>query len=730
MQACSGEWIEYQARPFVNEQLIRIEVGLTDDDAREKMSISDSGHISISNAGQTIDKSSKDIRRYATMELDQWLLDGSVITNELLDIGYVSDGISAADRTISETITLTFSEYITSTLPGITILWDNALDGEFPTDFTVEAFQGLASVGKWTQYGNWRTSSVLSEFEGVTVDVPISSVTPAPSPQVGCRIYDNSEPPRNGVIDHIDDAAQTYKVRTTYVTGESECTFDLTGYNKIVITITKWCLPGRRARINNIMLGQGQIYTKDDITEGGFEHTMIIDTYGEELPKNSIKFSLSNEHEKRFNIMGTGGLTKYLMKRQPVTVQYGMVHDDTSLEWIDGGTYWLNEWGAAYGSGSAYFGARDKLLILNIPFNPDAPVGNMKLSVLMTQVIAAANLQPSEYDIIYPTVQISPTVSVNMGDIIVGYLKQSTSIADAFKLIAQAGCMSFWIDRAGHFYFQQIVEPGQDELDYFVTPSIMFQYPNVEKSADLREIRIKQYTYTSPTQATTSDYIDIITGLESDQSLQIDNPLVVSNNHLAAISAYLRANVLDAYKITPTYRHDPRLDGGDWLSLTLKEMQSFPVIARNITAKFTGAWKATCITGMTRPVALYMTDDIEFSADTYFLDLGVTSEHNPPEITFTVDAQSYYHDDLGTKHYVAGGIIDWTYAVTQISATGAIADSITLTPSAGGRTATITIKGNYKISENLYGYSTNSFVLTAKTPDGYSENQAMGIIRG
>lgn len=92
----------------------------------------------------------------------------------------------------------------------------------------------------------------------------------------------------------------------------------ITGYNKIVIEILKWCLPYRRARLSECLIGIKKVYSKADFM--GFEHNQSANLLSAELPKNSIVFKLDNSNNT-WNPDNPVGAEKYLIEKQTLSVQ-------------------------------------------------------------------------------------------------------------------------------------------------------------------------------------------------------------------------------------------------------------------------------------------------------------------------------------------------------------------------------------------------------------------------
>ena len=90
------------------------------------------------------------------------------------------------------------------------------------------------------------------------------------------------------------------------------------------------------------LVGINKIYTKTDLME--FEHSQEVDPLNAKLPKISVRFGIDNTSDE-YNPNNEAGMSKYLMERQEIRTRYGYKLGD-SIEWIDGGVFYLSEWEA------------------------------------------------------------------------------------------------------------------------------------------------------------------------------------------------------------------------------------------------------------------------------------------------------------------------------------------------------------------------------------------------
>lgn len=302
MQTVSQAWKAEQEKTLIEaESFVELTLNVGDPDAQADASASDNGHTAFSNVGQTVDKTAKEPVRYATLELNLWILDGK---SRILpssppygENGYVGNSLSGEDGTFSSPpeITISFSKVYDSILPGLTVTWGSAYEGEYADTYRVSAYNASQQVFTQTVTGNHDVTSV---FMG-----------------------------------------------------------DIQGYDRITLEVLKWSHPFHRARIEKIVVGVERTYQKKDLFN--YSHSMFVDPMSASLPKSEITFELVNLNGE-YDLDNQTGANKYLMQRQTVQARYGYLLGER-VEWIKAGRFFLSEWDSPQNGITATFTARDGL---------------------------------------------------------------------------------------------------------------------------------------------------------------------------------------------------------------------------------------------------------------------------------------------------------------------------------------------------------------------------------
>lgn len=233
-------------------------------------------------------------RAYATAELNKWVLDGNNNFVENTNVGYISNSKTAEDYSTFIKVDLDLSEPTQE--QRVTVTFSTAF-GEYPKHFLVR----------------------FLDFGGVTV------------------MYEEE------VTDN-ETTSRSIDITTPNVE-----------YDKIEIEIYDWCLPNSMVRIENVYIGNRQVFTDNDIME--FSQEQSSDLLTLELPTSSISFTLDNSNGQ-FDIDNPQGMYKYLAEKERIRVRYGY-YINGIIEWLSGGTYYLDDWAVSDDGMYATFNAID-----------------------------------------------------------------------------------------------------------------------------------------------------------------------------------------------------------------------------------------------------------------------------------------------------------------------------------------------------------------------------------
>lgn len=588
MQTVSQAWKDNHQRAVTERAYLEISLDIADPDALLDASASDNGSLEISNAAGTVDGSLKEIPPYASLEQNLWLLDGTrrgYSSGGSMDTGFIGLGISKTDKTFEApfpAVTVRFSRVHHNLIPGVTVTWSAAY-GEYADTFTVTVYKGGAETGKKRVVGN-RAVRTLVEL-------------------------------------------------------------DIIHYDRIAVTVEKWCLPGRRARIEEIFIGMNKVYSSANLFR--YTHSQSVDPLSTALPKAEIQFSVDNV-DNAYNPNNRNGLSKYLMERQEIRVRYGY-NLGGATEWIDGGVFYLSEWNASQNGIEANFTARDLLeflsdLYLEGVYDPEG----ISLYALAEKILVRANLPLADdggvrWRLDDALQEIKTTAPVPM-----------CPLSECLQLIANAGGCALYQDRKGVLHMEK---PPAAKTDYAVTRFNSYSNSESSLSKPLKQVNVLAYqyfqgdtgvelyrgaqtitgetvltvTYSEParnvTAAVTGGTLTnavyyanaclltiegngtveaLVTGdtLKSSkttvavpsgisgEAITVDNPLITSPERARAVGAWMEAYLKNRMSLSSEWRADPRLDALDRIT-NENEFYTNTVCMTDVRFSFSGAFRGS-----------------------------------------------------------------------------------------------------------------------------------------
>lgn len=219
--------------------------------------------------------------RYATLEPGRWLLDGSFdIFPDGYQVpesmGYTLDVLSGEDGSFAEPQEITLPIDKVSVLQAVSLYFSSDEVDGVPADFTVEIVQGSTAYFQKEITGN--TASRV-DFDGFTVYDP----------------------------------------------------------DYIKVTVTRWSLPGRRARFVEIIPGVYEVWT--DKMLATFSATQQADFSCITLPYGTLKIGIKNT-DKRFEPRNKNSLFQSIEARQGIQVFIGVRLPDGTVEYKQLGVFY------------------------------------------------------------------------------------------------------------------------------------------------------------------------------------------------------------------------------------------------------------------------------------------------------------------------------------------------------------------------------------------------------
>ena len=526
MEHPSQAWLDKFNDTLVPEEFIEISYdsilsGLQE--SASPYSAKNTEQLVFSNAENLTKEKDRPLVKYATGELNLHVLDGSFTlppsSEPYKDGGFISYGIVSDGN--YPVISFEFPKNTHKAFqPGITIVWSNSLD-EYATDFIVRAF------GKDEESDDWGGSSyTVANVQG--------------NKDVYCEI------PANFTL-NPDELWR----------------FD--------ITVKKWSIPNRRARVEWIFFGFKKVYDKKDIVS--YTHTSSRDPISGQLSKDSIEFSLDNS-DKKWDAINPKGMYKYLYERQPVKVRYGM-EVDGEIQWINGGKYFLSEWNTPSNGLEASFVARDAFEFLMTSNYTGRKVGT---------------LYQMCYDALETTSSISNFyISEELKEYSTDISKESTSYknSDILQLAANAAGMALYQTRDGQIRIERVNMVASSEDEIYEIPIINnYQWPEIAFASKVKNVSCNvngtEHVYPE------SSNIEGVTQTVSNELLT-EAMLKKSKNSITEAYAVLA----NRKKVELEYRASPHIDAFDHVRFNHNYGYASNVFVTESKYQYTGCFKGT-----------------------------------------------------------------------------------------------------------------------------------------
>ncbi|NEY99237.1 hypothetical protein [Heyndrickxia shackletonii] len=215
----------------------------------------------------------------------------------------------------------------------------------------------------------------------------------------------------------------------------------LSNYRKINITLTKWCKPFHRARIVEVDFGIIKEYQDSSLIN--LHLIQELDTTSNTLPSDELTFTIDNS-SKEFNILNPNGFYEFLTQGQEAYLDFGVLLDNDTFEFVPTGKFFLKEWKSDEGTLTTTFTARDILDSLSNTEVENTEERDITLYDLAEEVLIASNIE-------------NYVLSDNLKLIRTKALYNKISYRNLLQLIAVAGMSVTFSDNEGTFMMQQLI---------------------------------------------------------------------------------------------------------------------------------------------------------------------------------------------------------------------------------------------------------------------------------
>jgi len=424
----------------------------------------------------------------ATLEQDRFKLDGSMSFPDSTaanngETGFVSDVLCGSDGVFGtpQTMTVTFGGLHSSA--GLTLTFDPD-NGEYATDFNAS-------------------------------------------------VYDASDV----LIDSVDVTGNTLTLCPVY--GQ------FLNYKKVIVTITKWSVGNRRARVLELDFGFIAVYTGEELIKLNLIEEM--DMTSGALPSPEFRFTIDNS-DRLFNILNPVGYVKYLQQRQPVIAELGVEIADGVYEYVPLGEYLLWEWTSEEGALTASFACRTNLdLMANFDYE-QLTADSQSLHALAVENFAACGITNYSLD------------AALLG-ITTNSMAKKTDRRNLLQMIAIAGRCNIYVTRDNVITLKQVsLGSDVDRVDF----DNMYNEPKIELERIVKQVDVTYWTDldTSAISSVTASGVDVGDVLKLDGNTLINDSTVAT-----AVANWIMAQKQYRAKYSINWRGNPAHELADVIAI-------------------------------------------------------------------------------------------------------------------------------------------------------------------
>lgn len=508
MERATDKWTQKFNNTLVPETFVEITVGITAPGVNKKAKFVTSAMSAFANANALSQAGVVSFVKYGTGEPNLCVLDGSC---KVVPASAPYENTGFVSSTIFSTsnppvLFATFASEVKSSVPGVNIIWSSIFN-EYATSFKVTSYLGAQELNSVTVTGN---TSVSSDVE-----------------------------------------------------------IELNGFDTVKVEVLDWCIPNRKARIEQFRIGQYLIFDKTKILS--YRHTSSRDPISGQLSQESISFSLDNS-DRTWDSVNPQGIYKYIYERQPISVRYGM-DIDGKVEWVNGGKFFLSEWSVPANSIEASFSARDSFLYLMSTTYTGRKYGTL-------------------YEMCYDALELleADEITFDISDELKDYSADISSDGSSYKnsdilqLAANAAGMALYQTRDGVITIKRAYEFGSGTNVEDITLLNNYSWPEITFAQNLLNV-------TTSVGNKTYAYPENPSGRGVSQSLSnallSESTLEKSRNALTESYSVLS----NRRKATLEYRASPTTDALDFVKIHHQFDYSATLLLTNVAYTYNGCFK-------------------------------------------------------------------------------------------------------------------------------------------
>jgi hypothetical protein len=309
----------------------------------------------------------------------------------------------------------------------------------------------------------------------------------------------------------------------------------LTNYRKVTVTINKWSVPNRRARVAEVDFGIVKVY-EGETGLVSMELNEEVDITSGSLPSPEFKFTVDNS-TREFNILNPTGFYKSLQQKQQVKADIGLTYDDGTVEWIPVGNYLLQEWQSDEGSLTTSFFARTKIDLM-ASFNYENLTPTTK------------TLYQFAVDIFTLCGVTNYSIDTALQSINTNSLVKKTNCKNVLQMIALAGCAVVYVTRDNIITVK--VPPALTTPVDTISLNDQYAEPRIVLANPVKQVNVSYYTnvdtavvVSATSTETTGDTLKLEGNTlinDSTRATAVANWIIAQKNNRATYTINWRGN--------------------------------------------------------------------------------------------------------------------------------------------------------------------------------------------
>lgn len=455
----------------------------------------------------------------------------------------IIDNTAGADATITANNESSVSRKVelvnNVSLEDASLKWATLEDGYFTLDGKNRVTPETSDIVS-VDVGFW--SDTLSDDNGeFTTPIEVTVALDVPHSSIGLSlVFDDEYATAFDIAfydvnnDLILERNITNNASNLYVLNEP-----IDNYNKIVLTFHAVRNANRRLRLYEVIFGVTKIFT--DLELINLDITRELNIVDEVLPSSDLNFTIDNL-DKRFNILNPTGIYKYLQTKQLIRSAIGVYVNDTDIEYMDTGQYYLDEWETD--GITASFTARDRLYFIN---------DNLMYTVASNTTKSLLNWVTTLLELAGITDCI---IDGSLSSISVTTRFDETSVKSLIKSACTAGNCLIYVDVNN---IVNVLKIPQNRAGNIVLDN-MYNYPKVKLDMAYNTVKVGVYN-TSEKKVTSYVSVDNITNNDPSVVYEVaDNPFITNNARATDVANRYLSILAHRELYDIDWRQNPALD--------------------------------------------------------------------------------------------------------------------------------------------------------------------------